>query len=299
MSDYEATQRRRNFVVGMFVFTAITALVGLIWQFGDLPASISRIGSFEVFVQFPKAPGVQTDTPVRFCGYQIGRVTGINPPKVMVDKKTHLKYHQTVVVMSIDDKFANIPSNVEVKLMSRGLGSSYIELMVIPGLPLAPLDPNQPGTKYLIDQMTLQGSTGITSEFFPEESQKKLEELAGSLVTLVGNINDVLGDSTNKENIKKSLANLTEASGQATLTLRGFEEFSAASVEMSVELSRTISQLRVVLEKINEGEGTAGRLINDGKLYENLLENTEQLQILLEDLLPVIEKLKEKGVTLL
>jgi hypothetical protein len=55
----------------------------------------------------------------------------------------------------------------------------------------------------------------------------------------------------------------------------------------------------VVLEKINEGEGTAGRLINDGKLYENLLENTEQLQILLEDLIPVIEKLKEKGVTLL
>ena len=201
--------------------------------------------------------------------------------------------------MSIDKKFANIPSNVEVKLMSRGLGSSYSELMVDPTLPLRPLDPNRPETKYLVDRITVQGSTGVTSEFFPEESVKKLEELASSLVTLVGNVNDILGDSTNKENIKKSLSNLTEASGQATLTLKEFEEFSSAGVEMSVELSRTISQLRVVLEKINEGEGTVGRLINDGKLYENLLENTEQLQILLEDLIPVIEKLKEKGVTLL
>lgn len=299
MSDYETTQRRRNFIVGVFVFTAIAALVGLIWQFGDFPASISRIGSFDVFVQFPTAPGVQTDTPVRFCGYQIGKVTGVNPPKVMLDKKTHLRYHQTIVIMSIDNKFANIPSNVEVKLMSRGLGSSYIELTVDPTLPLVPLDPNRPETKYLGGEMTVQGSTGITSEFFPEESQKKLEELASSLVTLVGNVNDVLGDSTNKENIKKSLASLTEASNQATMTLKEFEEFSSAGVEMSAELSRTISQFRVVLEKINEGEGTAGRLINDGKLYENLLENTEQLQILLEDLIPVIEKLKEKGVTLL
>ncbi len=295
MSDYETTQRRRNFIVGVFVFTAIAALIGLIWQFGDLPTSISRISSFEVFVQFPTAPGVQTDTPVRFCGYQIGRVTGINPPKVMADKKTNLKYHQTIVIMSIAEKFANIPSDVSVRLMTRGLGSSYIEITADP----CSYDSDGRPKGCLEDGIWLQGSKGMTSEFFPEESQKKLEELASSLVTLVGNVNEILGDSTNKENIKKSLANLTEASNQATLTLKGFEEFSSAGVEMNVELSRTISQLRVVLEKINEGEGTAGRLINDGKLYENLLENTEQLQILLEDLIPVIEKLKEKGVTLL
>ena len=289
------TQRRRNFTVGVFVFTAISALIWLVYKFGDMPASISRIGSFEVFVQFPTAPGVQTDTPVRFCGYQVGSVTGINPPKVMADKKTHLKYHQTVVVMSIAEKFANIPSDVSVRLMTRGLGSSYIEITADP----CSYDSEGRAREYLEDGIWLQGSKGMTSEFFPEESQKKLEELAGSMVTLVGNVNDILGDSTNKENINKSLANLTEASNQATLTLKGFEEFSSAGVEVSVELSRMISQLRLVLEKINEGEGTAGRLINDGKLYENLLENTEQLQILLEDLMPVIEKLKEKGVTLL
>lgn len=295
MSDYETTQRRRNFIVGVFVFTAISALIWLVYKFGDMPTSISRLGSFEVFVQFPTAPGVQTDTPVRFCGYQVGRVTGVRPPAVIVDRKTNLRYHQTVVVMSIAEKFANIPSDVIVKLMSRGLGSSYIEMAADPNS----YDSEGRPKECLEDGMWLQGSTGVTSEFFPEESQKKLEELASSLVVLVGNVNDILGDRTNKENIKKSLASLTEASNQATLTLKRFEEFSSASVEMSAELSRMISQLRLVLEKINEGEGTAGRLINDGKLYENLLENTEQLQILLEDLMPVIEKLKEKGVTLL
>jgi len=295
VSNYETTQRRRNFIVGVFVFTAISALIWLVYKFGDMPTSISRIGSFEVFVQFPTAPGVQTDTPVRFCGYQVGRVTGVRPPAVIVDKKTHLRYHQTVVVMSIAEKFANIPGDVSVRLMTRGLGSSYIEITADP----CSYDSEGRPKECLEDGMWLQGSKGMTSEFFPEESQKKLEELASNLVLLVKNVNEILGDSTNKENIRKTLASLTEASGQATLTLKEFEEFSSAGVEMSAELSRMISQLRLVLEKINEGEGTAGRLINDGKLYENLLENTEQLQILLEDLVPVIEKLKEKGVTLL
>jgi phospholipid/cholesterol/gamma-HCH transport system substrate-binding protein len=295
VSDYETIQRRRNFVVGLFVFVAIFALGWLIYKFGDLPTSIGKIGSFELFVQFPAAPGVQTDTPVRFCGYQVGKVSGVKSPEIREDKKTGMMYHHTVVILRIRDEYKNIPSDVEVKLMSRGLGSSYIEITADP----SSYDLEGRPKKCLEDGMWLQGSKGITSEFFPEESQKKLEELASNLVTLVGNINDVLGDRANKENIKKSLANLTEASNQATLTLRGFGELSSAGVEMSEELSRTISQLRVVLEKLNEGEGTAGRLINDGKLYESFLDNTEQLQILLEDLMPVIEKLKEKGVTLL
>lgn len=37
------------------------------------------------------------------------------------------------------------------------------------------------------------------------------------------------------------------------------------------------------------------RLINDEKLFENLLENMEQWQVILEELIPIIEKLKEKG----
>ncbi|MCP4263508.1 MAG: MCE family protein [Planctomycetes bacterium] len=314
MSDYETTQRRRNMIVGVFVVVGVCALVWLIFKFGDLPTAVTKMGSFEVYVQFPTAPGVQTDTPVRFCGYQIGRVTKVMAPDIRKDKFTGLEYYHTVVVLSIDKMYVNIPSNIEVKLMSRGLGSSYIELKQFPEKPAEPLDPNRPETIYLVDKILLQGSTGITSEFFPEESQKKLENLVDGLRILVTNANDILGNRNNKENLQKTIANLTEASGEAKRTIEEFRKFAIAGrttltnvdtkteelvvafVDTSEEIGKASAQMRQILEKINNGQGSAARLINDGRFYENLLEDTQQIQLLLEELKSFVTQARNKGV---
>ena len=296
MSDYETTQRRRNITVGVFVIAAVCALVWLIFKFGDLPVKVSEYRSFRVFVQFPTAPGVQENTPVQFCGYQIGRVTKVMPPQIRQDLNTGLEYHQTVVVLSVDKKYVNIPSNVEIKLMRRGLGSSYIELTVDPKLTNEPLDPNRPETVFLVDKMLLQGSAGMTSEFFPEESQKKLDQLVDGLNTLINNANDILGEKANKENFKSALANLSEAAKQATQSLEEFKKFAATGVNTSEELTKTVAELRVILEKINNGQGSAARFVNDGRFYENLLENTQQMQLLLEELRSLLAKWSDKGV---
>ncbi len=290
MSDYETTQRSRNIVVGIFVIVAVFALVWLIFKFGDLPVLASKWKSFEVIVQFPAAPGVEENTPVRFCGYQVGRVTKVKPPKVMKEVNTDRFYHQTVVVLSIDRKYYDIPDDVEVKLMTRGLGSSYIELN------LKHFDVMEPPGEFLVAGSLLQGSTGMTSEFFPEESQKKLEELVDGLGSLINNANDILGDKANKENFKMILANLSEATKQATQTLKEFQEFFSAGTDTSEELSKLVAQLRVILGKIDNGQGTAAKLVNDGRLYENLLENTQQLQVLMQELKSLITKWSNEGV---
>lgn len=301
-------------IVGVFVVGGICALVWLVFKFGDLPIAVTRMGSFEVYVQFPTAPGVQKDTPVRFCGYQIGRVTEVMAPDRRKDLVTGLKYYQTVVILSIGKNYVNIPSNVEIKLMTRGLGSSYIELKQTPGKPLELLDPNRPGTEFLMDKILLQGSTGITSEFFPEESQKKLDELVDGIIALIANANDVIGSPNNKENLQKILANMTEASEQAKETIQEFRKFAVAGtttlksadakaeglvvamIDTSEEVSKAAAQLRLILEKINSGQGSAARLINDGRFYENLLENTQQIQLLLEELKSFVAQARDKGV---
>jgi len=242
VSDYETAQRTRNIIVGIFVIVAMLALVWLIYQFGDLPVKVSEFNSFEVFVQFPTAQGVQKNTPVRFCGYQIGRVTEVMAPERLRDLNT-----------------------------------------------------GRPETKFLVDKMLLQGSTGMTSEFFPEESQKKLDELADSLDAFINSANSILGDEENRENIKTTLANLSDASKQTTQTLKGLQEFFAAGTNMSEELSKTLAGLRLILEKVNNGQGTAAQLVNDGRLYENLLENTQQMQSLLEELKALIAQYRKKG----
>ncbi len=310
MSDYETAQKRRNLIVGAFVFAGVCSLGWLIFQFGDLPVLAGKWKSYQVKVQFPTATGVQKNTPVRFCGYQVGKVTEVRPPEILQDTKTGLSYHQAVVIISIENKYSSIPADVEVKLMTRGLGSSYIEIK-----PPAP-DPNRPTKGVLTAGKLLQGSTGVSSEFFPEESQKKLEQLVEGLGTLVKNANDILGDKQNKENLNSVLANLAKATAQATRTLKEVQQLSAAGTSMvknaddkmeSVavtmvkagdELSKTTAQLRLILEKVNDGKGSLAKLLNDGKLYENLLENTHQLELLLEEVKGFVEQARDKGVPL-
>jgi ABC-type transporter Mla subunit MlaD len=308
-------------IVGIFVVVGIGALVWLIFKFGDLPSAVTKMGSFEIFVQFPTAPGVQTDTPVRFCGYQIGRVTKVMAPEIRRDMVSGIEYYQTVAVLSIDKRYVNIPSNIEVKLMTRGLGSSYIELKQHPDRPEVPLDPNRPETIFLVDKIWLQGSTGMTSEFFPEESQKKLDEVAEGLRKFISNANDIIGLPSNKENFQKMLANLADASQQATVTMqeaqqtieefRKFavagtttltnvdakaEELVVAMVDTSEEIGKAATRLRQILETINNGQGSAARLINDGRFYENLLENTHQLQLLLDEIKSFVAQARDNGV---
>jgi phospholipid/cholesterol/gamma-HCH transport system substrate-binding protein len=312
VSDYETLQKKRNIAVGIFVIVALVAIVWLLFKFGDLPVKISEWNSYTVNVQFPIAQGVAKSTPVRFCGYQVGMVTDVRPPKKLQNLRTGQFYHQAVVVLSIDKKYNDIPSNLDVKLMTRGLGSSYIELVINPDAPpVKSQDANQPPKDYLVEGMWLQGSSGTTSEFFPAESQKKLDELITGLNSLIKNANNIIGDPNNRENIRVTLANLAETTKRATTAMQEFEKFATAGtmtfkdvdekvvpvvVSLSEELSKTTAEMRLILEKINSGQGTAGKFINDGRFYENMLENTQQLESLLKEMREFIAKSSEKGL---
>ena len=53
---------------------------------------------------------------------------------------------------------------------------------------------------------------------------------------------------------------------------------------------------RQVLWKVNQGQGTAGRFVNDGRLYENLLENSHQVEILIEEMKHFVAESRQKGL---
>ncbi|MGD0078216.1 MAG: MlaD family protein, partial [Sedimentisphaerales bacterium] len=279
----------------------------LIFKFGDLPGIVSEIRSFEINIQFPSAPGVQKDTPVRFCGYQIGRVSQVQEPSVRKDLDTGEYYFQVLVVASIDNQYYNkIPNIVEAKLMSRGLGSSYIELRV----------PKQEisGGKFLTEGSLLQGTSGMSSEFFPEETQKKLDELVKGISKLVENTNEVIGSAENKANIKDALANIAAASKQAADMMKEIQDAAAATkttfqntdariesltkslVATSDRLGEVMKHVDGIVEKMDRGEGSAGKFINDGRLYEQLLEDSRQLDLVLQELKAFVEQSKEKGL---
>ena len=294
MADY-------NMIVGGFVVIAFCAFIWMVALFGELPVAVSQLRSFKVMVNFPNAPGAQENTPIQYCGYPIGKVISVSPPFLFRDEQG-LTYHQIKVTLAIEKKYIDIPSNVDIKLMKRGLGSSYIEFVVDPAKPLTPMDPERPETAYLVNGMVLQGSAGMSSEFFPLEVQDKIEALVDSVATLAGNINDIIGDRENQVNIKQTIANITAMTEQATETFKSIKDFSDAGTEAvqgtAEQLDGILAELRVILDKIDNGDGTAGRLINDGRLYENLLDSSEELRMALEQLRNLATEAREKGIKL-
>lgn len=305
MSDYESTQTRRNIIVGAFVIIAMCALGWLIYRFGDLPIKVSEYNSYDLLAQFPTAQGLQKSTPVKFCGYQIGRVTQIEPPQILKDLDTGLLYHQALVTLSINKKYNNIPDNSKVQLITRGLGSSYVEVFS---------DPLNPSDTFFEDKSIVQGSKGSANDFVSEETQKKLDELVANLGKFIGHANDIIGDPENKANLKQSLANLTAATNQATETLKEFQELSVSAKETvkgfddkmeqifpyvlitAEQLSKRLIEAKSLMDKLDSGSGTAGKFLNDGKLYEELLESTRQLNTLLTEMTTFMAKAQEKGV---
>ncbi|MCH8192647.1 MAG: MCE family protein [Planctomycetes bacterium] len=217
MSDYDTIQQRRNLVVGLFVIIGLFSFGWLIFKFGDLPRFVTQWKFFDVHVQFRSAAGAQKDTPVHFCGYQVGRVSAVTAPEILPELEDgqpgELRYHQTRVTLSIAQQYDNIPVDSTVTLMTRGLGSSFIEIK-----PPSP-DPARPVTQFMVDGTSVQGATGMTSEFFPQESQEKLELLVDDIRVFLGNANNMAGDQQNQENFKTILTNIAAASSELTQTL--------------------------------------------------------------------------------
>ena len=326
MSDYEALRAKRDWIVGVFVVVGLVAFGWLVFRFGDLPSGVAKLRSFDVYVQFASAPGVQGDTPVRFCGYQVGRVTEVRPPRRLPEIRhgspTGPEYHQTVVVVSIENQYTDIPADSRVRLMTRGFGSSYIEIQP------PPPDPCAPTQAFLVEGAWVQGSIGVTSELFPEQTQRRLEELLEDLRAFFGHANRIVGDPNSQRDIKTILSSLSESSKRTVQvmeraeqalqrateaieeyrqlavagkdTLRNadarIDQLAVAIVQTSEDLGRAASQMRQLIEKVNTGQGTLGRLVNDGRLYEDLLETTQQLQVFAEQFTLIIEKMDQKGL---
>ncbi|MGA2916071.1 MAG: MlaD family protein [Sedimentisphaerales bacterium] len=299
MSDYDYLQNKRNMIVGAFVIVGVLVFAYMVFLFGELPVAVTKFTSYTINVRFPFAPGVQENTPIRYCGYQIGLVTKVEPPTLFKDKDGRLT-PQVTVEMAIDRKYDNIPANVTVKLGKRGMGSSYIELSS------APLVADEV-QKFLQPGVTLQGESGGGSEILPEELQDKIDTFFGKAATLMDNLNVVVGDANNQQNLKKSLANLSKATEESITTLQEIKEFSQtgkeklASVSDSVmqtseELGETLIELRRTINKINSGEGTVGKLINDDKLYNNLVDSSEELKAAIEKMKKTFQKTSEKGI---
>ncbi|MDD5133911.1 MAG: MlaD family protein [Phycisphaerae bacterium] len=302
MSDYEGIQNKKNMIVGAFVIIGVAIFIYMVFLFRELPTAMSRFTSYTVKAKFEYAPGIEADTPVRYCGYHIGRVTNVSPP-VMEQNGSSQFTNRVTVTMAISRKYANIPSNVKVELVRKGFSSGHIEFTTEP-MTAEELDKLSP--KFLQEGMVLKGVSG-SSEFLPKDIQDKFNVLSDKLSVLLDNMNMIVGDKENQQNFKNALAGISKAADESAATLKEIRQFSAAGKETMItanekilqsseQLGETLIEIQRLLYKINNGDGTVGKLINDDKLYENLVDSSEELKSAIEKMNKTFEKTSKKGI---
>jgi phospholipid/cholesterol/gamma-HCH transport system substrate-binding protein len=101
-------------------------------------------------------------------------------------------------------------------------------------------------------------------------------------------------DSTFK-NADKTVAKVGDAANQATTTLAASEK---QILVVSEKLVDTLNQIEKTTRQLSEGNGTTGKLINDPRLYEGLVDLSKSMRSTVDDLDFLLKKWKDEGVNL-
>jgi phospholipid/cholesterol/gamma-HCH transport system substrate-binding protein len=136
------------------------------------------------------------------------------------------------------------------------------------------LDPNTKGNMKSVVANTNAATANLV------KSTASLNEL---LNTQTGSLAKSLG---NVAVLSKAMADKHEAiAGIIDNLQKTTDNLSKMEVDKSVrKMNEAITSLQSTLAKVNSNDGTLGALINDKKMYNNLVSSTNSLNILLQDL---------------
>jgi len=265
------------FRLGVFVLTAIAALIAIILIFGS-GQLFRKSFTIETYIK-QSVTGLDTGAAVRFRGVNIGQVTFIGLSGDIYEKNLPLENRREYVVVRMQiygDKIdtTKIPTfikdNLRARVRSMGItGVNYIELDFInnasqmPQLPYAwtPDYPVIPSLPNQADEIIsgIQKLIGALNDMNIDGTQKKLDALLGSMNTLLA------GDGKDNEGVIRSvqelnvlLARIAKATDKGEIDVLVREAIGTmVSLRQTVasiqgDTTITIENLRQTSEQLNE-----------------------------------------------
>ena len=111
------------------------------------------------------------------------------------------------------------------------------------------------------------------------ESIKGLNVTVQSFQSSAATLNTLLTD--NKTKLDSSITNINTITTNFSVLSDSIAQVGLTNTIRNLEA--TISNLDKMLAKIEQGDGTLGKLVNDEELYHNLTEASKELDLLLQD----------------
>jgi phospholipid/cholesterol/gamma-HCH transport system substrate-binding protein len=327
---------RRNIFVGVVVLAGLAFLGWMILKFGDAPAKLFATPTFPVTFRSDRADGVGEGSPVLYRGVTVGRVQAIAREPDMrtirieatVDESPPLPANVfgRIVAQSLLGAGAAIALELETaepegQLASGAeLDASYVGVDLLP-----------PQFGELAEEMK-RTSQELREAGLVQKASQAIETIEREVVRsgqLIESMQKLVGDEQMRTDLQTALANVRETTEKANQIAGELQSFTGELKEISVEAKGTIGQAKATLTKadqqvdsigrqvgdrltqvadllasfqqisgkINQGNGTAGALVNDPRLYQNLVDTSRELNATITDLRRLVEQWEQEGVS--
>lgn len=254
-----------EFKVGVVVMIGIVILFYMSFRIGRF--GVLTQSGYTVTAEFKNIGGLDTKSPVQLAGVEIGRVSNIGLDGYRAKTKLLIKNE---VKFPIDSKVAIKAFGI--------LGDKYVE--ITPGESTV-YAKNGDALKNVVtyaDYDELLQNVTVAAKNFGET----MEEFKGvlgvqekeNLKESLANIKDVSGDfkvmvAENKANVKKIVNNVADA--------------SAKLGPLAEKADSTLTQINTVVQDVGEGKGTLGKLVKDEQLYNDAKDMVASLKSISSD----------------
>jgi phospholipid/cholesterol/gamma-HCH transport system substrate-binding protein len=292
---------RRNILVGLTVIVGLTGLSIMLLKFGGTSVEMLRRGN-QVQVQFigDRADGLAEGAQVVYRGVPVGRVASVRRDGNNID----------VIVSAL--VAGDLPANISgsIKTVSLVSGISEVELRLDGGPDAKPLG-------ILKDGQSLPAKY-VGADLIPPEI---LDQFA-AVGTLIKGLNGYVNDPAIRQDLQASLANvhqitnrlqqfseglpriqqdaaatLTEAHNTVITARADLDRTTRQIEDIKLQTAKVLDNVQAITDKVNKGQGSAGLLLNDPKLYESLVDNSRQLNLTIADLKRLVEQWEQEGVS--
>lgn len=302
MSDKQKKLAWAKLKVGLVVAAALLVLFITVLFAGSIENIFSP--KVKLTAQIENANGLRSGAPVWLYGIEVGSVSDIRLDGA----------HETIVTLSIGKRYLDfIRKDARVSVMTMGLlGDKYVDLAA--GSPEAP--PIGPGD-------VIQGAVRRDIATAGAESMAKITEMLarldrlfakieqgdGTLAKLINdpslynNLNDatrnltrVAQDVTNREGTVSKLINdpslydnlrdATQSLAQVSRELMNDEgtfRMMLNKPALYENLNKASGEFSTTIEKLNQADGIAGKLIADKDLAADIKETVKELNGLIKD----------------
>lgn len=252
----------------------------------------------EFHVQYPNVEGLSTEASVTVNGLQVGRVTQINITPETQDiqvsfiiEKSDFQFSNTSKVLLYNASLiggkalAILPdytNDVIAKDGDRLPGKMEKGMMEVIADKVLPLGDDLGSALVSLDTLV-----GNLNKILDEESQQHLKNTFKNIDTTIEtlhqathSIHDLLATNTTK--INSSLDNIEKASENFVRISDSLATLDAQKLVREIET--TIEGLNHVVEGLENGEGSLGKLLNDDSLYQHLEAASVELEQLMRDI---------------